>query len=38
VFAALIVFLRYRLEVVEREVESVHAERALAPAEVRRNA
>jgi heme exporter protein C len=38
VFAALIVFLRYRLEVVERQVESVHAERALAPAEVRRNA
>ena len=38
VFAVLIVFLRYRLEVAEREVESIHAERALTPAEARRNA
>jgi heme exporter protein C len=38
VFAALIVFLRYRFEVAERRVEEIHAERGLAPAAVRRDA
>jgi heme exporter protein C len=38
VFAALIVFLRYRLEVAERRVEEIHAERGLASAAARKNA